>query len=168
MLTELLPSSYKFAFGEAEIELRFTLRSFLELERLGYDYREILEKSVIGKTILAFFYAGLVTPIEAEKLPDIAEIIGYKALWEHLKKAMTQAFPKKEENVVQKPPAPDDEEFSFVKLRTLICDVMGKSEDFFWESTLGELTERWKLYARAMGYAEEPERILEFDDEGMS
>ena len=167
MLTELLPRSYKFAFGEAEIELRFTLRSFLELERLGYDYRDILGKSVIGKTILAFFYAGLVTPIEAEKLSEIADIVGYETLWEHLKKAMIQAFPKKDENVVQKPPSSNDEEFPFVKLRTLICDVMGKSEDFFWESTFGELIERWTLYARTMGYAEEPERILEFDEEGM-
>ena len=167
MLTELLPSSYKFAFGEAEIELRFTLRSFLELERLGYNYREILEKRVIGKTILAFFYAGLVTPIEAEKLPEIAEIVGYETLWEHLKKAMIQALPKKEENVVQKATLSGDEEFSFEKLRTLICDVMGKSEDFFWDSTLGELAERWIIYARTMGYAEEPERVYEFDEEGM-
>ena len=173
MLTELLPKSFKFAFGEAEIELRHTLRSFLALEERGLDYMDIFKEKVSGTTIFEFFRAGLVMPIEAEMmldakmLLDIVEIVGYETVWDYCKQAVLQAMPKKEENVVQKPPSPDDEEFSFVKLRTLICDVMGKSDDFFWSSTLGELTERWTLYARAMGYAEEPERIKEFDDEGM-
>lgn len=167
MLTELLPRSFKFKFGECWIELRYTLRSFLMLEEHGLNYLDIFKEKVSGKTILEFFYAGLVTPIEVKKLPEIAEIISYKTLCDYCCKAVIQAMPKKEENVVQKPPSPNDEEFSFARLRMLICDVMGKSEDFFWDSTLGELIERWTLYARAMGYAEEPERILEFDEEGM-
>lgn len=167
MLTELLPQSFKFEFGESVIELRFTLRSFLELEQRGLKYSDIFVESVSGKTILEFFRAGLVQPIEREKLPQIAEIIGYETLWSYCLQGVLQAFPKREENVVQKPPSPNDEEFSFVRLRALICDIMGKSEDFFWNSTLGELIERWTEYARAMGYAEEPERILEFDEEGM-
>lgn len=167
MLAELLPQSVRFKFGEGVIELRFTLRSFLELEKRGLKYSDIFEERVSGKTILEFFRAGLVLPIEDEKLPQIAEIVGYETLWNYCLQAVLQAFPKREENVVHKPPSPNDEEFSFVRLRVLICDIMGKSEDFFWSSTLGELLERWTEYARAMGYAEEPERILEFDDEGM-
>lgn len=167
MLDELLPRSFKFEFGESVIALRFTLKSFLDLERRGLKYTDIFAESVSGKTILEFFRAGLVQPIEVEKLPEIAEIVGYEKLWSCCLTAVLQAFPKREENVVHKPPSPNDEEFSFVRLRTLICDIMGKSEDFFWNSTLGELIERWTEYARAMGYAEEPERILEFDEEGM-
>ncbi len=78
-----------------------------------------------------------------------------------------QWFPKPEKNVVPRPQSPENEEFSFMRLRALICDVMGKSEEFFWNSTLAELIARWHEYAVAMGYAEEPERILEFDVEGM-
>lgn len=167
MLDELLPQSFKFGFGESVIELRYTLRSFLDLEKHGLKYSDIFAESVSGKTILEFFRAGLVQPIEVEKLPEIAEIVGYEKLWSCCLTALLQAFPKREENVVHKPVSPNDEEFSFVRLRTLICDVMGKSEDFFWSSTFGELIERWTEYARAMGYAEEPERILEFDEEGM-
>lgn len=170
MLTELLPQSVKFNFGEGVIELRFTLRSFLELEQRGLKYSNIFEERVNGKTILEFFRAGLVQPIGDEKLPQIAEIVGYETLWSYCLQGVLQAFPKREENVVQKPPSPpssNNEEFSFARLRVLICDIMGKSEEFFWNSTLGELIERWTEYARAMGYAEEPEKILEFDDEGM-
>lgn len=170
MLTELLPQSVRFEFGEGLIELRFTLRSFLELEQRGLKYSDIFEERVNGKTILEFFRAGLVQPIGDEKLPQIAEIVGYETLWNYCLQAVLQAFPKREENVVQKPPSPpssNNEEFSFARLRALICDIMGKSEEFFWNSTLGELLERWTEYAWAMGYAEEPEKILEFDDEGM-
>lgn len=167
MLTELLPQSVRFQFGEGVIELRFTLRSFLELEKRGLKYSDIFEERVNGKTILEFFRAGLVLPIEDETLPQIAEIVGYETLWSYCLQGVLQAFPKREENVVQKPPSSNNEEFSFVRLRTLVCDIMGKSEEFFWNSTLGELLERWTEYARAMGYAEEPEKILEFDDEGM-
>lgn len=167
MLTELLPQRFEFSFGEGVIALRFTLKSFLELEQHGLNYTDIFAEKVSGRVILEFFRAGLVTPIEPGKLGDIAEIVGYEKLLGYCIEAVIQAFPKREENVVHKPPSPNDEEFSFVRLRTLICDIMGKSEDFFWSSTIGELIERWTEYARAMGYAEEPERILEFDEEGM-
>lgn len=167
MLTELLPRGFSFKFGECEIELRFTLRSFLELEKRGLNYADIFAETVSGHVILEFFKAGLSEKIPDEKLGEIADILGYETLWNYCLQAVLQAFPAPEENVVRKPPSPNDEPFSFVRLRTLICDVMGKSEDFFWNSTLGELTERWTEYARAMGYAEEPERILEYDEEGM-
>ena len=53
------------------------------------------------------------------------------------------------------------------QISDFICDVLGKSEVYFWNSTPAELLSRWKEYAIAMGYAEEPEKILEFDTEGM-
>ncbi len=167
MLTELLPKSFEFEFGDSKIALRYTLRAFLELEKRGLNYADIFAKEVSGKTILEFFKAGLVHPIPAEKIPEIAEIIDFEKLWGYCLQAVLQSFPKREENIVRKPPSPNDEPFSFVRLRTLICDVMGKSEEYFWNSTLGELIERWSEYAVAMGYAEEPERILEYDEEGM-
>ncbi len=167
MLTELLPQSLKFEFGEGVIELRYTLRSFLELEKAGYKYTDIFEQKVTGGLIIAFFKAGLVVPIDDAKIQSIAEIVGYEMLWEYCLQAVLMSFPKSDDSVVQKPPSPNDEEFSFARLRTLICDVMGKSDEFFWNSTLRELIGRWKEYAVAMGYSEEPERVLEFDEEGM-
>ena len=167
MLTELLPQSFRFGFGEGVIELRYTLRSFLELEKSGYKYTDIFENKVTGGLIIAFFKAGLVVPIDDAKIQSIAEIVGYEMLWEHCLQAVLMSFPKPDDSVVQKPPSPNDEEFSFARLRTLICDVMNKSDEFFWNSTLRELIGRWKEYAVAMGYSDEPERVLEFDEEGM-
>lgn len=167
MFTELLPQQYEFELGEGVIALRFTLKAFLELEQRGLKYTDIFAEKVSGRVILEFFRAGLVTPIEPGKLGNVAEIIGFEKLLGHCIEAVLLAFPKRKENVVTKPPSPNDEEFSFLRLRALICDVMGKSEEFFWESTIGELIERWVEYGTAMGYIEEPEKILEFDDEGM-
>lgn len=165
MLTELLPRDFSFKFGEVGIELRYTLKSFLELEKRGLNYLDIFSDKVSGRVISEFFKAGLTQKIPDEKIAQIAEVVGFEKLWNYCLQAVLRSFPKREENVVQKPPSPNDEPFSFGRLRTLICDVMGKSEEFFWNSTLGELIERWTEYARAMGYVDEPERVLEFDDE---
>ncbi len=167
MLVELLPKQYEFKFGEGVIALRFTLGALLKLEQAGLSYMDILAEKVSGKVILEFFRAGLVTPVDEKKLPAVAEALGYEKLLAYLIEAVLMTLPKREENVIYPPPKPDDPEFSFLRLRALICDVMGKSEEYFWGSTLAELLERWTEYAQAMGYAEEPEKILEFDNEGM-
>lgn len=167
MLTELENKTYKFRFGECDIELRYTLGALLELEKQGLKYTDIFSENLTADKILTFFYAGLAQKIDAERIVGIAETVGFEKLWGYCVEAMILSFPEPERNVVQKPSNPNGEEFSFIRLRTLICDIMGKSEDFFWSSTLGELISRWKEYAIAMGYADEPEKILEYDDEGM-
>ncbi len=167
MLSELLKKSYSFKCGECEISLRYTLAALLSLEEQGLTFSDIFKEKLTGDEILKFFSAGLCEKLPEEYVLKTAEALGYERLWEHCAEAMLEAFPKPEKNVVPRPQSPENEEFSFARLRALICDVMGKSEEFFWSSTLAELIARWHEYAVAMGYAEEPERILEFDVEGM-
>ncbi len=116
---------------------------------------------------MMFFCAGLTEEIDTDRLWKIAVTMGFEKLWGHCAEAVSAALPKPDPSIVQKPRSSNEKEFSFARLRTLICDVMGKSEEFFWSSTLSELLGRWQEYAVVMGYAEEPERIMEFDDEGM-
>lgn len=167
MLTELLPKKYSFNIGESVISMRYTLAALLSLEQQGLSYEQIFDDKLTAREILEFFKAGLCEDFDDEYVEKIAYIVGFEKLWEHCINAMILAFPQPEKNVVPKPPNPNDEEFSFVRLRVLICDVMGKSEDFFWQSTPAELISRWLEYAYSMGYAEPPEKILEFDVEGM-
>lgn len=167
MLTELLQKRYTFKFGECEISLRYTLAALLSLEEQGLTFSDVFKERLTGKEIMAFFSAGLCEKLPEEYLLKIADSIGIEQLWVCCAEAMGEAFPEAEKEVIPKPPDPNAEEFSFARLRVLICDIMGKSEDFFWNSTPRELISRWLEYAYAMGYAEKPERILEFDTEGM-
>lgn len=167
MLTELLPKKYSINIGESVLSMRFTLAALLSLEQQGLSFNKIFDDTLTASEILEFFKAGLCEDFDDEYLAKIVYIIGFEKLWEHCTGAMILAFPQPEKNVVPKPPNPNDEDFSFTRLRVLICDVMGKSEDFFWQSTPAELISRWLEYAYSMGYAEPPEKILEFDTEGM-
>ncbi len=167
MLSELERQYYEFGFGEARIKLRYTLDSFLSLEKHGLNYTDIFADKLTADKIMMFFCAGLAEDIDTDRLWKIADAMGFESLWEHCAAAVAEALPKPDPSIVQKPRSSNEKEFSFFRLRTLICDVMGKGEEFFWSSTLAELIARWQEYAVAMGYAEEPERIMEFDDEGM-
>lgn len=168
MLAELIDKRcYTFTFGECEISLRYTLSALLELERKGLDFMDIFSESLTGRQIIDFFSAGLCEKIPEEYILKIAETVGFEELFRHCAAAVCAAFPEPEKNVVPKPASPEKTEFPFARLRALICDVLGKSDEFFWQSTPAELILRWKEYAYAMGYAEEPEKILEFDTEGM-
>lgn len=169
MLAELIPKSYSFKCGECEISLRYTLAAFLELEKHGLTLEDIFRETLTGEEILEIFEAGLCEKLPGEYVLKTASAIGFEKLWEYCVEAMIESFPKREKNTVEamRPPSPEMEEFSFSRLRTLVCDIMGKSEEFFWNSTLAELISRWREYSYAMGYAEEPEKILEYDTEGM-
>lgn len=166
MLTELERQYSGFEFGEAVIKLRYTLGSFLALEKQGLNYTDVFAERLTAGKIMAFFCAGIAEKIDAQRLQKIADAIGFEKLWEHCAAAVAASLPKPDPSIVRKPRTSNEKEFSFARLRTLICDVMGKSEEFFWSSTLAELIARWQEYAIAMGYAKEPERIMEFDDEG--
>lgn len=166
MLTELERRQYTFDFGEAVIALRYTLADLLELEKLGISYLDVFEDKLAADKILTFFAAGLVGELPDETITKLVDCVGFEAVWEHCRAAMLLSLPKRDPAIVPKPRA-NSGEFSFIRLRALICDVMGKPEGFFWDSTLAELLERWQEYAVAMGYSEEPERILEYDEEGM-
>lgn len=166
MLTELERKQYAFEFGETVIAMRYTLADLLALEKLGISYLDVFADRLTADKILAFFAAGIVEELPEDMPAKIAESVGFEEIWEHCRAAMLISLPQRDPKIV--PRARKNEgEFSFVRMRTLICDVMGKPEEFFWDSTLAELLSRWQEYAVAMGYAEEPERIMEYDEEGM-
>lgn len=167
VLTELEQQRYEFDFGGAVIAMRYTLADFLALEKLGIAYMDLFAEKLTADKILEFFKAGLVGELPGEMIEKLVECVGFEVIWGHCRSAMEQALPKHDPSILPKPRSANAGEFSFARLRALVCDVMGKSEEFFWGSTLAELLERWQEYAVAMGYAEEPERILEYDDEGM-
>lgn len=166
MLAELEQRRYEFDFGGAVIALRYTLADFLALEKLGITYMDIFADKLTADKILEFFKAGLVEKLPDETLERVADCVGFEAVWDHCRAAMEQALPKRDPLVIPDPSA-EKGEFSFVRLRALVCDVMGKSEEFFRGSTLAELLERWQEYAYAMGYAKPPQRVQMYDDEGM-
>ena len=167
MFAELLRQDYTFPFGEAEITLRYSLADLLALEQRGIAYSEIFADRLIGERILTFFEIGLVEDLPAETVEKIVGCVGVEAVWEYCRAAMEQALPKKDPLIIPDFSEKSGEEFSFLRLRTLIVDIMGKSEEFFWDSTLAELLTRWQDYAVAMGYAKPPERVQMYDTEGM-
>lgn len=167
MLAELLRRDYAFPFGEASIALRYSLSDFLALEQQGISYADIFAEKLTARTIFAFFAVGTVDDIPAEKLGEIIECVGPETIWTHCRAAMKEALPKKDPLIIPDLSEKSGEEFSFFRLRTLIVDIMGKPEEFFWDSTLAELISRWQEYAVAMGYAKPPERVQLYDTEGM-
>ncbi len=166
MLTELEQQRYEFEFGGVVIAMRYSLADFLALEKLGIGYMDIFAEKLTAEKILTFFMIGLTEKMSDETIEKFVECVGFEALWNHSRSAMEQAFPKPDPLVIPEFSA-EKGEFSFLRLRALVCDVMGKSEEFFWNSTLAELLERWQEYAYAMGYAKPPQRVQRYDEEGM-
>ena len=166
MLAGLLRQDYSFPFGEAKIVLRYSLADFLELEKRGFPYSDIFAEKLTAGEIVEFFEIGLVEKLPRKTVAGIIECVGIETIWEHCRAAMEQSLPKKDPLII---PDHSDKngEFSFLRLRTLVVDIMGKSEEFFWDSTLAELLTRWQDYAEAMGYAKPPERVQMYDTEGM-
>lgn len=166
MLAELERQHYEFDFGGAVIAMRYTLADFLALEKLGIGHMDIFAEKLTADKILEFFKAGLVGELPGEMIEKLVECVGFEAIWDHCRAAMELALPKPDPTVIPDFSA-EKGDLSFLRLRALICDVMGKSEEFFWGSTLAELMERWQEYAVAMGYAKPPQRVQRYDEEGM-
>lgn len=169
MLAELIRHDYSFPFGEARIKLRYSLAAFLELEKQGIIYSDIFFENLPAVVVIAFFKAGLTEKLPEKTVGEIVECVGVEVIWEYCRAAMEKALPKKDPLIIPdlSKNAEKNGEFSFVRLRTLIVDIMRKSEEFFWSSTLAELLERWQEYAYAMGYAKPPEKVQMTDTEGM-
>ena len=166
MLAELEQRRYEFDFGGVVIAMRYTLADFLALEKSGIAYLDIFAAKLTADKIMAFFCAGLVGELPDEMIEKLVECVGFEVIWDHCRAAMEMALPKRDPLVIPDSSA-EKGEFSFLRLRALVCDVMGKSEEFFWGSTLVELLERWQEYAVAMGYAKPPQRVQRYDEEGM-
>lgn len=168
MLAELLPLSHEMQFGEARLCLRYDMDALLRLEREGLTYEDIFAEKTSGEVLLKFLRAGLTEDIGEQREIGLLETLGAAGLWAHLRAAVTLALPEYDPLIIpDTTPPKGDGKPDYARLRTLVCDVMKKPEEFFWKSTLRELLARWQSYAMAKGYAKEPERVQLFDTEGM-
>lgn len=162
MFTELLPQRYEFECGGRVISLRYDMTAFLRLEERGISYADIFGDRITGAVLCEFLRVG--------GYPDKPELIlhemGGAELWRCLREAVMLALPMKDPLVIDIPDsAPGEPDMK--QLRGLICDIMGKPEEFFWSSTMRELFERWQAFAVAKGYMKKPERMQMYDTEGM-
>lgn len=165
MLSGLIRQSVKFRYGNAPVCLRYDMAALLFLEKRGIDLPRIFGE-ITDDELKAFFEAGL------GELKSCTEklftTIRRSDILTLCRAAVMEALPKDDPLRIPKPPSAGAPPFDPQEhLFTLICDVMGKPEDFFWTSTLRELTERWERYAVSKGYAKAPERIQMYDTEGM-
>lgn len=165
MLTELKEQRYSFVYSGSEITLRYDMTALHRLEERGFLYADIFGDRISGKSLCAFLECGCVG-----ELPDNPEAIlrdkGGPELWEHCRSAMLIAMPEHDPLIIDLPENPGKPP-DMKRLRTLVCDVMRKPEEFFWRSTLRELFERWQDYAEVKGFVKKPERMELFDTEGM-
>lgn len=168
-LGELVPASYSFVYGEAQLNLRYDMAAILALEKDGLDYNVIFAEKITGVAVLAFFRAGLVEEIGESREISLVADIGIDNIWEHCRRAVQLALPEYDPLVIPdtKAKLSNDGKPDYKRLRTLVCDVMRKPDDFFWKSTLRELLQRWQDFAVAKGYAKPPERVQLYDTEGM-
>lgn len=168
-LGELVPASYSFVYGEAQLNLRYDMAALLDLEKNGLDYNTIFAEKITGVSVLAFFRAGLVEHLgESREIALVADV-GIDNIWEHCRKAVQLSLPEYDPLIVPdtKVKPSEDGNPDYRRLRTLVCDVMRKPDEFFWKSTLRELLQRWQDFAVAKGYAKPPERVQLYDTEGM-
>ena len=165
MLTELKEQRYGFVYGGSEITLRYDMTALLRLEERGYSYMEIFGERITGKSLCAFLECGAVGELPAAA-EDIQRGVGGSELWAHCRNAMLLAMPERDPLVIEIPDNPGQPP-DMHRLRTLVCDVMRKPEEFFWRSTLRELLARWRDFAEIKGYAKKPERMELYDMEGM-
>ena len=164
MLIEGERNGFPIKIGETEAYLRFDNKAFLKIEKEGFDFLNI--SSLGYKAAESFLRNGLrcwaneigIDECEiAEKLLDahhpeyISEIIAGGVM---------SALPKPILGMKNKSDTAPD----FSHVRFLFCDIMGKSEELFWELTLREIMERWDRYAVFMGYKKAPLEVKRFDD----
>ncbi len=162
MLTELTRQYYRFECAGSVISLRYDMTAFLRLEERGISYTDIFGDRITGAVLCEFLEAGGCT--------DDPELILHKmggnALWQRLRAAVLLALPARDPLVTEVPDESSGEP-DMKQLRGLVCDVMRKPEEFFWDSTMRELFERWQAFAVAKGYMKKPERMQLYDTEGM-
>lgn len=163
MVSELVCQSYCFDANNERITLRYDLTALLKLERSGLSYEDIFAERITGKQLVQFLEAGSAREVDAV---GVFRTLGAMDLWEHIRAAVMLSLPVRDPLCVDIPES-NGEPLRMERLRCLICDIMRKSEEFFWSSTLRELFERWQEFAEVKGYAEQRERMQMFDDEGL-
>lgn len=167
MLAELIPLRTGFNFGGARLTIRYDMAALLELEEKGLSYADVFAEDH-KEHLPLFFAAGLEQNIGPETKQRILSAMGYEQIAVHCREAMLLALPEDDPYII--PPkksetAYDDGKSCFERLYSMVCDVMGKPDEFYWRSTPRELMSRWQTYAIAKGYMKPPERVQMYDTE---
>lgn len=163
MLTELEQQHYRFDANGSQISLRYDMTALLNLERGGLSYEAIFAERITGSALVKFLEIGSADEIDGA---EIIRAIGALPLWGHVRAAVMLALPVRDPLCVDVPEN-NGEPPNMTRLRCLICDIMRKPEEFFWNSTLRELFERWQEFAEVKGYTKPRDRMQLFDSEGM-
>ena len=163
-LGDLKPAIYAMNYGEAVLHLRYDLAAFPKIEEAGHDYKDIFEKKITKATLAVFLQAGLKEDIGTDRIYRIISAAPSE-VWKHCREAVLLALPQNDPlTLPDAEPSINSEGLDWKKLRMLICDEMGKTEEYFWGSTLRELTERWTIYAISKGYTKPPQKAVRVKD----
>ena len=165
MFTEIEKKSLDFNIGGIKLSLRYTNRAFLSIEKSGYEPFDMLKNSADPNAVRCFLSAGLAENMGSVSADYAANKVMMLTSHSETIIAMIQAA------IILAMPvahigAKDKERKSADAgvIMTYYCDVMGRSEEEFWSSTLREVTSRWERYAVAEGFIKPAEQFAQFDD----
>lgn len=164
-----------------EYFVRYSLNALLCLEVMYKPLSEILQTSFAQWTIedvlqlaraamcslpnnrkaVAYRNFEAVEPYLAE-LGELIQPQDLPLLRVELMAAIIDAMPKVPDNVPSETPS---KAFHEGHQRALFCDVMGRSEAEFWDSTNREIAEKIDCYLEVSGHKEAAEMVQEFDDD---
>lgn len=172
MFSELKKQCFPFKFGEALLYLRYDNNAMYYLEQNGIDLHSIIQLIDDKNTVKILFCSGLNVWLRSNELndesglkiaDDIVNNLTRNEAQHIIIEAIKLALPVAINNNTSQNINENQPDLSLIKSR--FCDVMGKPDDEFWDSTLREVIERWESYAVFMGYVAEPSNeIKEFDD----
>ena len=161
-----------FCFGKATFWLRYDNRAFLNIEKEGFEPLNIINHSSNPKAVRSFLVNGLADWGKAsrhsrEEIKHIANMLMTAedfadVLITVIALAIVNALPAAP--IGNKKPEKEGKS-DITSLMTCFCDIMGRSEEEFWSSTLREVHERWERYAVATGKIKPVEEFREFDDD---
>ena len=162
-LGDLKPAIYAMNYGEAVLHLRYDLAAFLQLEEAGHDYKDVFNRKITKATLAVFLEAGLQEDIGTDRIYKIITAAPSET-WKHCREAVLLALPQNDPLTIPDAEPSSGEGLDWKTLRMLICDEMGKPEEYFWGATLRELTERWSIYAISKGYTKPPQKAVRVKD----
>ena len=169
MFIELEKKSVKIPFGETFLKLRYTNEAFLYIEKKGvspFDTRVLYESAAAARV---FITAGLQDCLEELNAENRTEEIVNALMADNkgdlipfIQLAVLNALPL--DNQSGEKGKKSDANGNAGTFMCLYCDIMHRTEEEFWKSTLREISERWERYAVLKGYKEAPLQVQRFDD----
>lgn len=160
MLTNLLKSK---TIITDSLYLRYDIKTMISCEqegvnpfKLSYPPPLAYVKAGFGD---CFKELGLDETEQAQVISEIVNSISVQKLSEIVLSATINALPPPIIGSKACGTNPD-----FTKLKGYFVDIMGRSEEEFFNSTIAEVVKRWDDYAIFNGYKKAPQTFCEFED----